>query len=96
MAAKISPKTNVIVWAALMALLLATWGISELDLGRFKVVTAITISVAKALLIVLYFMHVRHSPKLVWVFAAAGFVWLVILIELTLSDYLTRGIPWPQ
>jgi hypothetical protein len=36
-------------------------------------------------------MHVRYKPPLTWVFAAAGFIWLVIMIDLTLSDYMSRG-----
>jgi cytochrome c oxidase subunit 4 len=47
--------------------------------------------VVKAVLILLYFMHVRFSSKLVWIFAVAGFVWLAILIGLTLNDYITRS-----
>jgi cytochrome c oxidase subunit 4 len=36
-------------------------------------------------------MHVRHSRRLTWIFVAAGFIWLLIMIDLTLSDYFTRG-----
>ncbi|HEY3137015.1 MAG TPA: hypothetical protein VGL29_13375 [Blastocatellia bacterium] len=39
----------------------------------------------------LYFMHVRWSSRLTWVFVCAGFFWLAIMVALTLSDYLTRG-----
>jgi len=43
------------------------------------------------LLVIFYFMHVRYSSPLTWVFAGAGFLWLIILIVLTLSDFLTRN-----
>ncbi len=36
--------------------------------------------------------HVRYSSRLTWLFVAAGFIWLLIMIDLTLSDYLTRGV----
>ena len=49
----------------------------------------------KALLVILYFMHVRYSDKLTWVFAAAGFFWLLILIGGTMDDVLTRPSPLP-
>ena len=39
---------------------------------------------------VLFFMHVRHSSRLTWVFASAGLFWLLILLSLTISDVLTR------
>jgi cytochrome c oxidase subunit 4 len=44
----------------------------------------------KAVLVVLFFMHVRYSPRLTWVVVASGFVWFALLVGLTLSDYLTR------
>jgi len=80
----------VIIWAALLLLLLLTWGVAEINLGRLNVVIALTIAVVKMVLLILYFMHVRYSPRLVWVFVAAGFIWFLIMVNLTLSDYLTR------
>jgi cytochrome c oxidase subunit 4 len=79
------------VYAALLALLALTVGAAYIDLGRFNFFISLAIAVAKALLIALIFMHVRYSEKLVWVFAAAGFFWLAILIALSLNDYFTRG-----
>jgi caa(3)-type oxidase subunit IV len=49
------------------------------------------IAVAKAVLIVLCFMHVLHSHRLTMVVSVAGFLWLAIMLALTLSDYLFRG-----
>ena len=86
------PKTYVSIWAALMALLLLTWGVAQVNLGAFNIVAALTIAVAKMLLVILFFMHVRHTSKLTWLFVAAGFIWLLIMMDLTLSDYLTRAI----
>lgn len=53
-------------------------------------VVALTIAVTKATLVVLYFMHVRYSTRLIWVVVVAGFFWLGILFVLTMSDYLSR------
>ena len=36
-------------------------------------------------------MHVRYESKLTWLFVAAGLIWLLIMVDLTMSDYLTRG-----
>jgi len=58
--------------------------------GALNVVIAMTIAVAKATLVVLYFMHVRYSAPLVWVIVASGLFWLAILFALTFSDYMTR------
>jgi cytochrome c oxidase subunit 4 len=42
--------------------------------------------------VVLFFMHVRWSSKLVWLSAVAGFFWLAIMFAFTMQDYLTRSI----
>lgn len=83
------------VWIALLALLLLTWGLAEIDLGPFNNIAALTISILKMFLVVLFFMHARYEKPLTWIFVAAGLIWFVIMIELTLSDYLTRG-PVPR
>jgi cytochrome c oxidase subunit 4 len=54
-------------------------------------VIALTIAVTKATFVVLYFMHVRYSSRLIWVIVAAALFWMGILFALTFSDYLTRG-----
>jgi cytochrome c oxidase subunit 4 len=79
------------VFAALMVLLAATVLAAQVNLGWVNDVIMIAIAGAKAMLVVLYFMHVRYSSRMTWVFAAAGLLWLITLIGLTLSDYLSRG-----
>jgi cytochrome c oxidase subunit IV len=81
----------VAIWLVLMVLLGLTCGLAQLRLGRWAVLAALGIAFLKMLLVILYFMHVRRSPRLTWIFVAAGFVWLGILFDLSLSDYLTRG-----
>lgn len=83
-------KTYVVIWASLMLLLFLTWGVAQFNLGRFNAMAALTIAVTKMLLVILYFMHVRYTPRRTWIFVAAGFIWLLIMIDLTLGDYLTR------
>jgi cytochrome c oxidase subunit 4 len=84
-------KTYFSVFAVLMVLLVATIGVAYVHLGEGNVVAAMTIAVAKAVLIILYFMHVRYSSHLTWIFVGAGFFWLGILLVLSMSDYLTRA-----
>jgi cytochrome c oxidase subunit IV len=74
----------------LLLLFVLTVTAAYIDLGQLNIFVALTIAIVKAVLVVLYFMHVRYSSHLVWVFAIAGFFWLVIFFVLTLSDYLTR------
>ena len=58
---------------------------------QFNTIVALTIAVVKATLVVLYFMHVRYSARLIWVILAAALFWMGILFALTFSDYWTRG-----
>ena len=58
--------------------------------GQLNVIIALTIAVIKATLVVLYFMHVRYSSRLIWVIFTSALFWLVILFALTFSDYWTR------
>ena len=84
------------IFGLLMVLLAATIGVAYIHLGEWNVVAAITIAVLKAILIILYFMHVRNSSRLIWVFIGAGFFWLLILFVLALTDYWTRAwLPLP-
>jgi cytochrome c oxidase subunit 4 len=53
-------------------------------------IIAMTIAVTKATFVVLYFMHVRYSPRLVWVIVGSALFWMAILFAFTFSDYLTR------
>ncbi len=83
-------KTYFLIYAALLILLFATYGAAFLELGPLHTPVALGIAVAKALLILLFFMHVRTSSRVTWLFAAAGFLWLAILFTLAMSDYLSR------
>ena len=80
-----------VVFAALIVLLVLTVLAAEIDNPTLNVVAAVAIATTKAVLIVLYFMHVRHSTPLTQVIAVSGFVWLLILFLFTLSDFVTRG-----
>lgn len=92
-----SKKIYFAVFAALMVFTLTTVEVARFDLGAMNVVAALAIAVMKAVLVVLFFMHVRHSPSLTKVTVAAGSFWLLILIVLTLSDYVSRSwLPVPQ
>jgi len=86
----VTKKLLIGIWAALMIFLLLTWGLAQLNLHHFNVAVALAIALVKMLLVILFFMHVKYKPPLIWIFVAAGFVWLLIMVDLTLSDYLTR------
>ena len=56
-----------------------------------NMIVALGIACVKAFLVILFFMHVKYSGRLVQLVVASAFVWLSLLIVITLSDYLTRG-----
>ena len=84
--------TYLLTFVALMGLLVLTVGANFINLGPYNVAVAMLISISKAALIILFFMEVRYSHPIVWVFAtAAGFLWLVLMFIMMLSDYATRS-----
>jgi cytochrome c oxidase subunit 4 len=74
-------------------LTVVTVAVTGYDFGPFNLIVALGVAIAKASLVVLYFMHARYSPKLTGVVIASGIAFFVILVFLTLTDYLSR--PWP-
>ncbi|HZI17614.1 MAG TPA: cytochrome C oxidase subunit IV family protein [Pyrinomonadaceae bacterium] len=83
-------KTYFLVFAGLMLGTVLTVVAAQFDFGRMNDVVAMTIAVAKMTLVLLFFMHVRYSSRLVWVVVAAMFFWLLILLLMTLTDYSSR------
>ena len=88
----VSIKVYAAVFVALIGLTLLTTAVAFIDLGGDgNAVAALIIAACKALLVILFFMHARYSSRLTWVFASAGFFWLMILVTLTIADVLTRS-----
>lgn len=87
----VSPTTYGLIFGALLALTAITTEVATIDLGPFNAIVALTIAVIKALLVALFFMHLLHTRHRTMVIAGAGILWLIILIVLTLSDFLTRS-----
>jgi cytochrome c oxidase subunit 4 len=79
------------IFAILMLCTFITVQVAFFDLGRLNIVAALTIAVFKAVLVVLFFMHVRYSSRLTWLVVIGAVFWLAILLALTAGDYVTRG-----
>jgi cytochrome c oxidase subunit IV len=78
------------VFAALMVGTALTVLAAQVDFGRMNDVVAMSIAIVKMMLVLLFFMHVRYSSRLIWVIVAGMFFWLLILLLITLSDYTSR------
>ena len=90
-----------LVFAALLVLTFVTVQVSQVDLGspeilpevrvHLNVVVALAIAITKATLVVLFFMHVKYSSRLVQIVVASSVVWLLMLLVITIGDYISRG-----
>ena len=93
-------RTYYIIFAWLMALLVVTVLAAQVDLDHIfpglNLIVAMIIATVKGSLVVLFFMHVKHSSKLTWIFATAAFLWLAIMLGMTYNDYLTRPTITPR
>jgi cytochrome c oxidase subunit 4 len=85
-----SRKTYFAVFGALLVLTALTVMVAKVDLGWANNVVALGIAFTKAILVLLFFMHVRHSTRMTMLTAAAGFFWLALMLGVTMMDYWTR------
>ena len=87
----VQPRVYAVIFLALMTGTALTVVAAFYDFpGPLNVVVALTIAVIKATLVVLYFMHVRYSGRLIWLVIVAALLWLAIMFAITFSDYWTR------
>lgn len=90
-------RVYILTWAALMALLAATFALAHVHLGDWNPAVGLVIATAKAVIVALFFMHLRRASALIVVAAVAALFWLGILFGLSGADYATRHIspaPW--
>lgn len=85
-----SVSTYLAVFATLMILTAATVWAAFQQFGAFNDVVAMGIACTKALVVIIFFMHVKYSSRLLWLFVAAGFIFLLIMFAFMLTDYLSR------
>jgi cytochrome c oxidase subunit 4 len=92
----VSRRVYVTVFALLIFFTIVTVWAAFADLGRLNLAVALGIATLKATLVVLYFMHVRYNPRLIWLALALAVSWLGMLVISVLTDYASRGwIPFP-
>jgi len=87
----VSPVIYIIIGGSLLVLTGLTVGASYLELGIFNPIVAIAIACIKAVLVVLFFMHVKYSSKLTKLTVFCGLFTFMALIGMTLSDYFSRA-----
>jgi cytochrome c oxidase subunit 4 len=87
----VGPKTYLLILAALMILTATTTGAAFINMGVFSPIVALGIACLKAVLVILFFMHIRYSSKVMMLTVGAGFFTFLVLITMTLSDYISRN-----
>jgi len=87
----VQPGLYLMVFLALMCGTALTTGMAFVNLGIFNPIIALVIACTKAMLVILFFMHIKYSSKLTKLTLASGFFTLLILLTLTLSDYISRA-----
>jgi len=93
MAGHISPKGIYYgIFATLMVLTGVTVTVAFVPLGQFNFPVAIGIAITKATLVILFFMHAKYSSTLTKLFVGTAFFFLFVLLGLSLTDYLSRGM----
>jgi len=93
-------KVYLAVFGALMVFTAATVVVAYFDLGAMNNVIMLGLAVLKASLVILFFMHVKYSTRLIPLVVVGGVFFLVILFGITMADYVSRGwlgvgSPWP-
>lgn len=93
MAGHLAPKSLYYsIFGALMVLTIVTVEVARHNFGHLNFPVAIGIAITKATLVILFFMHAKYSSHLTKLFVGTAFFFLFILLTLTLTDYLSRGM----
>lgn len=83
-------RSYAVVLVALLILTALTTAVAFVDLGTLNAPVGLAIAAAKATIVALIFMHLRDSTRLTIAVVISAFLWLGIMMTLTMSDYLTR------
>jgi len=86
-----SARTYYAAFAALLVLLVLTVAAAQFQLGVLAAPVAFTIAMVKAVIIAAFFMHLKGGQRLTQLVAAGSLLWLVLLVGLTITDYVTRN-----
>jgi cytochrome c oxidase subunit 4 len=90
----VSPRIYVVIFLLLLLFTGLTVGASYVEMGIFNPIAAILIACIKAVIVVLFFMHVKYSSKLTKLTVFCGIFTFLALIGMTLADYISRA--WGQ
>jgi len=87
----VSPKVYALIFLALMVGTAITVAAAFVEMGPFNPIIALGIACTKATLVILYFMHIRYSSKVMKLTVLSGFFMFLVLVSMTLADYMSRA-----
>jgi len=87
----VSPAQYTLVFGTLLVGTAITVGAAYVELGVFNPIVALAIASFKAVIVILFFMHVKYQSRLVKMTVGAGFFTFLVLITMTLTDYMSRA-----
>jgi len=87
----VTPRTYIMVFITLLIFTGLTVAAAYVDLHIFNPIVALAIASTKAVIVILFFMHVKYQSRLIKLTVAAGFFAFFMLTTLSLSDYISRG-----
>jgi cytochrome c oxidase subunit 4 len=87
----VTPRTYIIVFITLLIFTGITVIAAYVDLHIFNPIVALAIATFKAVVVILYFMHVKYQSRLIKMTVGAGFFTFLVLTTMTLSDYMSRA-----
>ena len=87
----VTPFQYSLVFVSLLIGTLLTVLAADVDLGVFNPIIALGIACTKAVIVILFFMHVKYQSNLIKMTVASGFFTFIVLITMTLSDYMSRA-----
>jgi cytochrome c oxidase subunit IV len=87
----VGPKIYLLILAILLIMTAVTTGAAFINMGVFSPIVALGIACFKAVMVILFFMHIRYSSKVMMLTVGAGFFTFLVLITMTLCDYISRN-----
>ena len=87
----VTPLQYTYVYGTLLIGTILTVVAAKVELGVFNPIVALAIACFKATVVILFFMHVKYQSRLIKVTVGAGFFTFIVLITMTLSDYMSRA-----
>jgi cytochrome c oxidase subunit 4 len=80
----------ILVVGTILTYFTSFWDLDTIFPGA-NTLLALAIAFTKMTCVMLFFMHVYWSKRMIWLAAVASFFWLAIMFAYTMQDYLTRG-----